>query len=56
MANQEHVTIIKKGADEWNKWREVNPGVKPDLAWANLVGTDLSGIKPRRGEYEARVL
>jgi uncharacterized protein YjbI with pentapeptide repeats len=44
MANQEHVAIIKKGSDEWNRWREENPDVKPDLAWANLVGIDLSGI------------
>jgi len=43
MANQEHVKIIKLGADHWNDWRVENPDIVPDLAWANLVGIDLSG-------------
>jgi hypothetical protein len=24
MADKEHLDILKKGADIWNKWREVN--------------------------------
>jgi uncharacterized protein YjbI with pentapeptide repeats len=43
MANQEHVKIIKQGVAHWNNWRVENPDVVPDLAWANLVGIDLSG-------------
>ena len=43
MANQEHVKNIKQGVEHWNKWREDNPATVPDLAWANLVGIDLSG-------------
>lgn len=42
MANQEHVKAIKQGVHYWNKWREENPQVAPDLAWANLVGVSLS--------------
>ena len=42
MANQEHVKTIKKGVEHWNKWREENPEVVPDLAWDNLVGVHLS--------------
>ena len=42
MANQEHVENLKKGVEHWNNWRAQNPEIVPDLAWANLVGIDLS--------------
>jgi len=43
MANQEHLEILMKGVDVWNKWREDNPNVKVDLSGANLSGADLFG-------------
>jgi hypothetical protein len=53
MANPEHVKILKQGAETWNKWREENPEVKPNLREAylrdaqlrdaNLSGADLGG-------------
>ena len=43
MANPEHLAVIKKGADEWNKWREGAPDVVPDLAWADISGLVLDG-------------
>ena len=48
MANDEHVAILKQGVAAWNKWREQNPDIPPDLGGANfrganLRGTDLSG-------------
>lgn len=44
MANDEHVAILKKGVDAWNKWRRQNVQlIRPDLATANLSGADLSG-------------
>jgi hypothetical protein len=49
--NQKHFDKLKEGVEAWNKWREENPGIKPDLssanlrskklAWANLKGTNL---------------
>ena len=50
MANEEHVEILKQGAKVWNKWREKNRDVSPDLFRANLTkarlsGTDLSGAR-----------
>jgi uncharacterized protein YjbI with pentapeptide repeats len=36
MANQEHLDILKKGVEEWNKWRENNSDIAPDLFGANL--------------------
>ena len=41
MANDEHVAILKKGADAWNVWRDENPEIRPDLKGADLVGADL---------------
>lgn len=42
MANSDHVKNIKQGVEHWNNWRAQNPDIVPDLAWANLVGIDLS--------------
>jgi uncharacterized protein YjbI with pentapeptide repeats len=52
MANSEHVNIIKKGVEAWNKWREDNPDTIPDLAWANLIGMDLEGINLSRANMK----
>jgi uncharacterized protein YjbI with pentapeptide repeats len=43
MANKEHLAILRQGVDAWNRWREENPEVKPDLSGAKLNGADLSG-------------
>jgi uncharacterized protein YjbI with pentapeptide repeats len=58
MANEEHLAILRQGVEVWNKWREANPDVQPDLSGAdlytavlsrfdlcavNLSGADLSG-------------
>jgi Pentapeptide repeats (8 copies) len=49
MANDEHVAILKKGVAAWNKWRDENPRIRPDLGEAdlfeaNLRGADLSDV------------
>lgn len=58
MANPEHLAILKQGVEVWNKWREENPEIRPELMDAdlrkmvlievnfggvNLNGTDFSG-------------
>src|SRR6266567_790139 len=43
MANQEHLDILKQGADTWNQWRKEHPNIRPDLSLADLKGADLSG-------------
>lgn len=42
MANPEHLKILKQGVEAWNKWREENPDIKPDLSQADLSGANLS--------------
>ncbi|RME19733.1 MAG: pentapeptide repeat-containing protein, partial [Deltaproteobacteria bacterium] len=43
MANPEHIAILLEGVEAWNRWREENPDVVPDLAGANLTGAVLAG-------------
>lgn len=44
MANKEHLTILKQGVETWNKWRENNPGVMPDISGADLRDAVLNGV------------
>jgi hypothetical protein len=41
VANEEHVKILKKGAEVWNVWRHANPVLRPDLREAIVIGADL---------------
>lgn len=43
MADSEHVLKVQEGAAVWNRWREEEPDVVPDLGWANLNGLNLDG-------------
>jgi hypothetical protein len=36
MANDEHIAILKNGVAAWNKWRNENLDVRPDLVNADL--------------------
>lgn len=49
MANPEHLRILNQGLEAWNKWRQENPEISPDLTradltYANLTGADLSRV------------
>ena len=49
MANSEHLEILKNGVEEWNKWREENNTIVPnlldaDLSYLNLNYANLSSI------------
>jgi uncharacterized protein YjbI with pentapeptide repeats len=43
MANRQQLSIIKQGTLPWNKWRDENPTVQPDLREASLAGASLRG-------------
>ena len=43
MADEQHVTLLRRSVREWNRWRAENSQVTPDLAGAGLRGLDLSG-------------
>ena len=42
MKKEIQIELIKKGADEWNKWRIDNPNVKIHLGYCNFSNIDLS--------------
>jgi hypothetical protein len=52
MANPEHLELLKQGVDAWNRWREEQPDIRPDLRGAyfprrgfrrlNLINVNLS--------------
>jgi uncharacterized protein YjbI with pentapeptide repeats len=48
VANPEHLEILKHGVEQWNKWREKNPHLAPDLVEANLAEMDLRGVNLSR--------
>ncbi len=41
MANEEHLAILRKGVDKWNKWRSQNHDIIPDLFNADLHDANL---------------
>ena len=43
MANDEHVAMLKKGVKAWNKWRDENANIRPNLSEADFTGADLIG-------------
>jgi hypothetical protein len=56
MANNEHVALLKQGVDAWNKWRDENSDIRPDLRganlhMANLGGANLSGAILRYAQF-----
>ena len=56
MANQEHLDILKKGVTnitKWNKWRDENSEIRPDLREAYLRGAHLDGANLRGADLSA---
>ena len=56
MANPEHVDILKKGSEVWNKWRDNNPNIKPilcdsDLKWLHLIMANLEKANLRNADF-----
>ena len=48
MANRQHLDTLRQGIEVWNRWREQNPGVFPDLSHADLKGMVLRGANLAR--------
>jgi hypothetical protein len=43
MADEQDLALLSQGVDAWNRWREENPELDPDLCEAQLRGAELSG-------------
>lgn len=42
MADPNHLARLRQGVAEWNRWRQIAPKAKPDLAGADLDGMNLA--------------
>ena len=49
MANDEHVSVLGRGAAAWNEWR-ADRDEMPNLSRAGLRGLDLSGFDLSQGD------
>jgi uncharacterized protein YjbI with pentapeptide repeats len=49
MPNDEHLMLLRRGADAWNSWR-AERDERPDLSQAGLRGLDLSGYDLSRAD------
>jgi hypothetical protein len=56
MANPEHLEILKQGVRWWNKWREEQPEITPDLNGAYLIGAELDGAHFSGADLSSAVL
>lgn len=61
MANQEHIDILKRGGQEWNKWRLTQPKVQPDLSHLDFgeefeILFDFKGLNMSGAYLESSVL
>ena len=46
MANDAHLKALLEGMEYWNRWREANGHIMPDL-----LGVDLSGMDLRKADF-----
>jgi uncharacterized protein YjbI with pentapeptide repeats len=44
MSESKYFKFLKQKAEFWNKWREENPDIKPDLTKYPLRGENLCGV------------
>jgi uncharacterized protein YjbI with pentapeptide repeats len=61
MANDEHVAMLRKDVDAWNKWRLENPQVRVNLSFANLREANLrranlTGANLREADLSGAIL
>lgn len=50
MANEEHLALLKQGIEAWNKWRDENPEIRPNLNNADLNEADLKNADLRNAD------
>ena len=52
MQTKPHLDCLKKGAAFWNRWREENPEIIPDLSETRIDEIDLFGVNLRNSNLE----
>jgi len=52
MAKRAHVAKLREGVEAWNRWRDENREITPDLSLANLERADLAGANLQHANLE----
>ena len=52
MSNPKHLKKMKQGVELWNRWREENQDLRPDLSGAHLREAELKGVSLWRTNLE----
>lgn len=48
--NKKHLKVFRRGVSAWNKWRNKNPNVIPELTGIKLTAEDLDGVNLREAD------
>ncbi len=56
MANPKHLKILEQGVEVWNRWREENPDVRPNLEDIDLENANLDGANLRLVNFRRSIL
>lgn len=61
MASEQHITLLRQGFKVWNKWRQQNPEIIPELKAADLTGlklfkVDLAGADLSEADFSGTSL
>ena len=51
MSSDEHLRLLRQDLNTWNKWREENPNVRPDLSRADLSKTLLTEANLKKANF-----
>lgn len=52
MANPEHLKILEQGVEVWNRWREENPQVSPNLEEAYFKDHDFKNYNLKKANLK----
>jgi uncharacterized protein YjbI with pentapeptide repeats len=56
MADRNHLDRLRAGVTGWNRWRQVESGIRPDLSVSDLSGVDLRGANLSECDLNGAVL
>ncbi|MEM8721795.1 MAG: pentapeptide repeat-containing protein [Cyanobacteria bacterium P01_G01_bin.39] len=51
MTNEEQLKILKQGVEVWNRWRQDNPEITPDLSELDLAHEDFILLELSNGTF-----
>ena len=56
MPKEEHLTVLRNGVDYWNRWREKNSDIQPDLREADIRNSKLQGANLQDADLQGAKL